>query len=326
MHYSFYIDYLIENKFMRMISNYYVSKKSKTYKLNITELDITRGKVHDPVLLKKYKKEYLERSLTEYNNSSIPIEIRRKLVDDLFHVKIDYYGALEYLNSVKNKMETNKYFKNLNSIDSINSGYMFFKFDEYGRFHTNFTILKKDIRKNYLTIDDEELTEIDIKNSQPFFFGVLLKQEIGDKLNEECIRYIEIVNNGLIYDELMDNFPDKILTRDSAKLVIYKVLFGSNGETKEPNIMFSKLYPTVYEYIKELKSMNKSYRELSHQLQKMESDFIFNVVIKQIMEKFPEIRVFTVHDSIIFPLKFKVEVETIFRTELNKLIQYNQTD
>ena len=46
-------------------------------------------------------------------------------------------------------------------------------FDDFGRFHTNYTILKKEIRNNYLTISNEMLIEIDVKNSQPLFFAVL---------------------------------------------------------------------------------------------------------------------------------------------------------
>ena len=67
--------------------------------------------------------------------------------------------------------------------------------------------------------------------------------------------------------------------------------------------------------------MKKNYKELSHELQKMESDFIFNNVIKEIYETYPEITLFTVHDSIIFPKSYKHKVDVIFNKHFQKLIK-----
>jgi len=167
--YNIYIDYLVKCGFMNLVSNYYVGRKAKTYKLNITDLDIIRHKATDNILLKKHKKEYLFRTFTAQQETPIPLELRKPLIDDLYHVNIDYKKSFKWLeNAKKNKtIELNKYFKNLSSIDGIESGHIFFKFDSYGRLHTNFTVLKKYIRNNYLTIDGESIEEIDVSNSQP---------------------------------------------------------------------------------------------------------------------------------------------------------------
>ena len=80
--------------------------------------------------------------------------------------------------------------------------------------------------------------------------------------------------------------------------------------------MFKKLYPKIYNFIKEYKSKNDSYKSLSHSLQRIESEFIYDIVIKEIIDKYPEIRLFTVHDSISFPTIYQKEVEKIFNYNL----------
>jgi len=308
---------------MKLISNYYVGKKAKTYKLNITDFNTIRHKAYDKILLKKHKKEYLFRTFTAKQESPIPLELRKQLIDDLYFVELDYEKSKKWLENAKKSkiIDFHKYNKNMSAIDGIECGHIFFKFDSYGRLHTNFTVLKKDIRQKYLTIDGELLSEIDISNSQPFFFAVYLKKELGEEnFNNEIKKYIDCVKNGLIYDEIFNAFPNIIKSRDAAKILMYKILFGNNSDNKQESKIFSSLYPTVYEYIKEFKTLSESYKDLSHQLQLLESNFIFNTVVQDIKNLNPNIKLFTIHDSIVYPSKYKNEVELIFNSHLKKLI------
>ena len=319
-YYNKYIKYLLDIKFMRLTSNYYVGKKAKSYTLNITSLDIIRYKVKDKFLLAKYKKNFIFDNFTTIQDSPINLDLRKALVDDLYHVELDYDRAKKYLKTIK-KEDLNKYLKNLSAIDGVKTGHIFFKFDAFGRLHTNFTVLKRFIRHNCLTIDNQVLTEIDIKNSQPLFFSILLKNEIGENnFNTEVKDFVDIVKNGLIYDKLLGKFPEKIKSRNQAKLLMYKVLFGRNNISNIENKLFQSLYPTIFDYINDMKEDAKSYKILSHKLQKLESEFIFNNVVSTIKEKFPHIKLFTVHDSIVFPEKYKEEVSIIFNSFLNNLI------
>jgi hypothetical protein len=318
--YNIYIDYLIEKEFISMVSNYFVGKKTKTYKVNnIEEKEIIRCKINDKIILKKHSKEFLMKNFINYNSSPIDVKLRYILVDDLYHVNIMYKEASEYLeNSYNNGLEKSKYLKNLNSIDSIERNNIFFKFDEYGRLHTNYTILKKEIRHNYLNIDGEDIEEIDIKNSQPFFFAQLLKNEIGiDNFNNECNRFLELVNNGLIYDDLCEKLSLK--DRDEAKKMMYRVLFGGNKDKCVENISFNKIYPTIFTYLIEIKDNDGHYSKMSHNLQRMESNFIFGKVVSNIKERYPYVKLFTVHDSICYPKIYSNEVKLIFNNELKKL-------
>jgi len=316
MYYNYYMDYLIENKFIEMVSDYYVGKKAKTYKINQLDLNnIKRVQIIDNILAKKNSKEYLMQTMTGYCNSPINLKLRKRLVDDLYHVQIDYDKAYSYLNDLKDKssIELNKYYKNLHSIDSIKSNYLFFKFDEYGRLHTNYTILKKEIRQRYLKINNDDVTEIDIGNSQPLFLALLVQDEL-DPSDPEISNYIWLAQQGLFYEYIISKFQK--LNRKDVKLLTYKVLFGHNGINSIENKIFENLFPKIYSYIIEYKSLNENYKSMSHILQKMESDFIFGKVCTEIYEKIPDINLITIHDSLIFPVKYEKEVKSIF--ERNK--------
>lgn len=319
--YNYYIQYLCENGFMNLVSKYYVGKKTNSYKIVSNHIyDVVRWKSFDKFLLKKTKNRY-ESSITETNKSSINPNIRKNLVDCITKIKIDYQGAMDFLNNLKNKnlIEESKYQKNIISIENINSNNIYFNFDDYGRFHTNFTILKKEIRNEFLTINNEILTEIDLKNSQPLFFAVLLKDELAE-INNDTQKYFDLVKNGLLYDDIIAN--SEINDRNEAKELIYKVLFGNNFRSnRKENKIFKKLYPSVYSYICEYKDLRDNYRELSHDLQRLESDFIFNKVVKEIFETYPEIILFTVHDSIIFPISYREKIEIIFNKHFRDLIR-----
>ena len=319
-YYNYYIDYLCNNGFMSLVSKYYVGKKTNSYKLETNNAyDVIRWKNTDKILLKKSKNRY-ETSITELNQSNISTNIRVKLIESLNKIDIDYNGAINFIKNLKNEdqIEESKYQRNLISIENIKDKNIYFNFDDYGRFHTNFTILKKEIRNEFLTINNEITAEIDINNSQPLFFAVLLKKSLPE-INGDTQKYFELVKEGLLYEDIMRNSK---LTRNEAKEMIYKVLFGDNKKgNKKINKIFKNLYPSVYEYILEFKEQKKNYKELSHQLQKMESEFIFNGIIKEIFETYPEIVLFTVHDSIIFPKSYESKIKIIYDKHFDNLIK-----
>ena len=102
--------------------------------------------------------------------------------------------------------------------------------------------------------------------------------------------------------------------------MMYKVLFGNNEDNKKENRIFKKLYPSVHEYILEFKTEKKNYKFLSHHLQRMESEFIYNNVVQEIIKKYPKMVFFTVHDSICFPKSYRDGVKEIFEKHLKKLL------
>ena len=321
--YNYYIKYLMDIGFITMVSDYYKNQKARTYSLSTKYLyNIIKCKVDDKVLLKKHSQDYLKKTFLSYNNSPIPLEIRKKLIDNLYKINIDVDGAISYLNNLKNKGEIcyDKYQKNLISVENLGIDNIFFKFDEHGRLHTNYTILKKQLRRDYITIDNSPTVEIDIKNSQPFFLILLMKDNLplSELIKPDVSRYIDLVKNGLIYEEIMEKC--KIKDRDEAKVLMYRVLFGKNGHNKKGNILFRETFPNVYKFIYEYKDKLKDYKLLSHNLQLIESDFIFNKVVNHLIKSYPDMIFYTIHDSIVVPVKYKNEAKKIFDFHLRSLL------
>ena len=320
-HYNYYIDFLCVNKFMSLVSKYYVGKKTNSYKIDSKSVyDIIRWKNYDKFLIKKNDNRK-KASITEMDKNTINLDVRDKLISSLSRIRIDCDGAIKYITDLKNDklLDDSKFYKNKISIENIDIDNIYYNFDDYGRFHTNFTILKKEVRNNFLTINNEMISEVDISNSQPLFFAVILKKELSH-INGDTKKYFDLVKSGLLYDDIIAN--SNIEKKKDAKELIYKVLFGDNVKAnKKVNNIFKKLYPSVYEYILEFKESRKNYKELSHELMKMESEFIFNNVVKEIYETYPEIVLFTVHDSIIFPKSYQERIKIIFDKHFKKLIQ-----
>lgn len=314
--YNYYMDYLIETKTILMVSNYRAGRNAKIYKISD---HILNGKIKryintDSTLLKKYKNKVSQVEEDGLKNSLIDADIKAMLVDDLFYTKIEFDKAIFYLDNLQHN-DTDIYNRNRYSVECVNDKHIFYHFDSYGRMHTNFTILKSFIRKNCLLINGEETHEIDIKNSQPLFLTKLI-QDSGTKWvnQEEFELFKNLTINGTYYNYIMDHLKTK--DRGMVKELTYKVLFGRNGVNSKADKIFSSLFPTIHYFIKLYKKEHGDYKVLAYELQKSESNLIFNKIIRQIMTLYPEINLVTVHDSIIIPKSYKDSVWAIFQTKL----------
>jgi hypothetical protein len=316
--YNYYMDFLIEKGVIILLSKHQKGKNSRIYAINEY---ILRGKIIrynncDKVLLKKYKNKIsqIEENDVDDKKSLIDNDIKIKLVDDLFSVQVEFDRSIFYLDALKQD-DTDVYNRNRYSVECINDKHIFYHFDNYGRMHTNFTILKSFIRKNCLLIDGEETSEIDIKNSQPLFLAKMI-QDIGSKWvkEEEFQLFKELTISGNYYQYVMNSIGSS--DRNNVKEMTYKVLFGRNGSNSKADKVFSNLFPTIHNFIKLYKKEHGDYRILAYDLQKAESNLIFNQIIRQIITLYPEIKVVTVHDSIIMQKKYRDCVWAIFQTKL----------
>jgi hypothetical protein len=314
--YNYYMDYLIEIKVISVVKKHMKGKNARIYKLvdDVLKGKITRYKNEDKVLVKKYRNAVSKIMFEDIRNNKILPEIKQKLVEDLYKVSIDYSRAIFYLDSTI--QDSDIYHKNKYSVECIENKHIFYHFDNYGRMHTNFTILKSFIRKNCLYIGGEETFEIDIKNSQPLFLTKLIENNdsnLVDQKEFELFKYL--TKNGIFYQYIIDN--TKIKEKNKVKDCIYKVLFGKNFKNKQDEL-FKELFPTIYEFIKIYKKNQGDYRVLAYNLQNLESEFIFNKVIKNIISFDPDIPIFTVHDSIISTIKHKEFITNTFNEIMSK--------
>ena len=313
--YNYYINYLLENNIIELVRNYKAGENARVYKLNesILKSTIKRYPNSDKVLLRKYKNNVsqIEQGI---KNNLIDNDIKLKLVDDLFSIDIDFYRSIFYLDNLKSD-DNDIYHKNRYSVECISDKHIFYHFDNYGRMHTNFTILKSFIRKNCLLIEGEETHEIDIKNSQPLFLTKIIIDSgtLWVKNDElELFKYLTI--NGLFYQYLMDHL--KISDKKKAKEITYKVLFGKNASNSKSDKIFKELFPTIHYFIKLYKKERGDYKILAYELQKAESNLIYNKIIREVVDIYPEVKLVTVHDSIIMSKKWRPHVENIFNKHI----------
>jgi hypothetical protein len=314
--YNYYIDYLVENKILEMISNYQAGRNARVYKLNdkVLKGKINRYRNSDNILLKKYRNNVSQIEEDGIDNKLIDDDIKVKLVDDLFYIDIQFDRSIFYLDNLKDN-DTDIYNRNKYSVECINDKHIFYHFDNYGRMHTNFTILKSFIRKNCLLIDGDETSEIDINNSQPLFLTKIISDSNSKWIKSdefELFKYLTI--NGKYYQYVMDYL--KTTNKSSVKEMTYKVLFGKNSSNSKADKVFSQLFPSIHHFIKLYKKEKGDYKILSYELQRAESNLIFNKIIREVMNSYPNIKLVTVHDSIIVPKKFKESIESIFKTKL----------
>ena len=315
-YYNYYMDFLIQKNILILIKEYFNGKNARIYKLNdnIFKEKINRYKNTDKIILKKYKTAVSFIEKTDISKNLIHPEIKKRLVSDLFSVKVEFEKAIFFLDETEQDDDT--YNRNKYSVECINDTHIFYHFDSYGRMHTNFTILKSFIRKNCLKIDNLNTIELDISNSQPLFLYNIIKNTPNniDKYEFDLFKYLVI--NGKLYDFINDNSPFE--TKKEAKQLTYRVLFGRNYNTKEDSY-FKMMFPTIYQFIKNWKKEKGDYRFLSYELQRLESDFIFNKVIKKLYSLDDEIKIITVHDSIIVNTKYKDIANIIFNKNISEL-------
>jgi hypothetical protein len=317
--YNYYIKYLLEIGTISLVFNYHKGNNSRIYKLKpiIFSSKVERYKNEDKILLKKYKSKITDSlDYGDKDTSLIDAKVKNKLIADLFHVEVDDLRSIFYLDSLKSKNFT-LYNRNVYSVESIKDNHIFYHFDIYGRMHTNFTILKSFIRKNCLLIDGEETCEIDIKNSQPLFLAKLIKDiETKWVKEDEYNLFYTLTSSGKYYDYILNN--SSLESKKDAKQATYKVLFGRNYKNSKADKIFSNLFPSIHHFIKLYKKDKGNYKTLAYGLQKSESNLIFNKIVKDIIEKYPEIRLITVHDSIIIPKRYRKQVSDIFNEKLKE--------
>ena len=314
--YHLYINYLVNNNYLILTKDYSVGKSSRIYSLNLKLLNgkIKRYINNDTILLKKYRSNLLDMVFDQ--NNIIEREVKEKLINDLYSVDIKMESVIYFLDRLEDN-DTNIYNKNMYSSESIKSGNIFYHFDRFGRMHTNFTTLKSFIRKNCLTIDGEETIEFDVKNSQPLFLCKLIDQTNTKWVDSDELDFFRSLTiNGKYYDYIVNRFGIK--DRKVAKTMTYEVLFGKNDFRNKSDKLFKSCFPTIYNFIKLYKKQYNDYRILSYHLQRSESNFIFNKVVKTINNLYPHIKIITVHDSIMVNRKYKQIVSDIFESKLTE--------
>jgi len=328
--YKRYIDYLIENDMIVITAPHQNGVSSTKYRLNMNLFEDNYFYFynrHKKVVNKKIEKDL--RSLTDPETSSIDLSVRHHLYKDLFKFEVDAFKAKYVLDTLleEEKINENKRKVNTQTYEAINERCLDFTFDKHGRFHSNYTRLKKEIRSTCLIVkyngSKEGTFEIDVKNSQPMLLLLLLKNNLTELNMEEYDTYKDHCKTGIVYDMMIRMYEmshkGKTINRKEAKEMFYHYLFGTS-KNAESRKMFKRMYPSIDRWLHKYK-IEHGYKSVARNLQRLESDLIYNNIINEIKLIDPNIPIITVHDSLIVPESKADLCSNIFNKHVDQIFE-----
>lgn len=209
------------------------------------------------------------------------------------------------------------------SATRIENGDLFYSIDNTsGRFHSNVTNMKKDLRP-HLRVKGQQLLNLDVKNSQPYLSTIILTnpgkastltnnrafamllQSLNVSHNEDVKKYIQLVVYGQLYEYLQKEFN---LSRDETKRQVLRILFARNRTPKNElnkkcRAIFREHFPTVHKIFSKVRGSEKgdkftSFKRFAILLQRIEAYLMLEIILKRISKELPGVIAITIHDSI----------------------------
>lgn len=348
--YKQYLDHMLEFGFIRTDMEYIPGVKSKGYLIsgkNDEDTTIYLIPIKSSVARKNRARDNKERiaknkatekkypHLTKWFNEKLKIDVRSAnlKLNELCPVQT---GGIRGTKKGEASRHT-KRVKSLYSINKLEHHNYYYNVDDFGgRFHSNLTNIKKELR-NYITYDGNRLINVDIKCSQPFFstllfnpafyeekseifsirdiptlcpllfgkyckygfssFVIMLGKTLQSTDKEKVKEFIKMVNSEDFYKRIFTKiYPDKTFDRPNAKLMILVYFFSKNRSKAKIRMDFKNALPEVHDLYASIKK--KNHRALSHILQRIESEIMIQRVVKRISIEKPELPIFTIHDSV----------------------------
>ena len=224
------------------------------------------------------------------------------------------------------------------------------------RLHSAITNMQKDYR-NFLKYDGQELTAIDISNSQPFLLCILFNPDFWDRDSDAYINighlpeniqklfrpslvseikkhiaatsvtefqeYIREASAGNLYEFMQSEINNPEIDRSRVKTMILITFFSDNRyisqKTEDAALKrrFRALFPKIYELIALCKRSRKN--RFACLLQSVESEIILHRCCRRIWDEGGhKIPVFTIHDSIATTAENVKFVRNIMDEELTR--------
>jgi hypothetical protein len=303
--YKDYIKYLLAEGIIETNNRYQIGKKSKGYRLGkkFRNVRFKHVEIADENINRKMK------VFKEYQVRGIKYPQHKYIYNCLTKVEIKEDEARYFIE--QNTTEAEKYNSYSYSIDLIAWKEFFFVVDSTaGRVHNNVTNLSSELRQ-FLRYENQELVEIDIRNSQPFLFNLLIQDYFNSVSNislsygnqslikypdmEDIGLYKRLTSNGKFYEYLMPYFP--AVNREEFKKKVFGRIFYNDEKKYEYAewLIFKDIFPNVARIITHYKKDN--YKNLAITLQKAEAEIMINRIVPRLAEK--KIFILTIHDSIL---------------------------
>jgi hypothetical protein len=186
--------------------------------------------------------------------------------------------------------------------------------DSASRVYTNISNLSSDLRRFLLYGKGrKQLVNLDIRNSQPYLFGILLAEHFaGRELPIDVKHYIELTAKGKLYEYMMNALCIDVRNRKSFKIKFFASLFFCTNHyaaRTQAGKYFKQAFPSVYKVIELYKGVN--YKNLAILMQRKEADVMLNVIQKQV--QMLGIWNISIHDSLIVFEEYSETVRNIMR-------------
>lgn len=201
--------------------------------------------------------------------------------------------------------------------------------DETSRVYTNITSLATELRQFLFHKSSKTLVNMDIRNSQPFFFVKLLKEFFqGQELPRDVRHYIELTSTGMFYDYIVNFVDPKCVSRTEFKGSFFASIFfceiDHTQNSKKAKLFASGAdilnettgevthyegFPNVLRAIQHYKSSLGSYEQLAIRMQRDEAAIMLGVVLKELHQR--SIWATTIHDSVVCLPQHQAAVQAI---------------
>ncbi len=252
-----------------------------------------------------------------YNSRLLPL---LELVHGEYSFGVDNTGYRLHTNLTRTMRELRKFIKFdgkiLHSVDIVNSQPFLARPLFNKSYFSRCNILSKIINPKLTTLISFPTMLVEI---------IERVKNLGDVQN-----YLKIVSNGTFYESFAELLIQNNLfegdvsdgsVRDDVKKITFATLYSPNQAIGyKPHVrIFSRVFPGVYEMIKKIKFGRKTHNAYSILLQRLEAELILQKVCKRINCAFPQIPIFTIHDSVITT----EEYVPIVRNFMKKIMKQN---
>ena len=332
-----YKKYLLNGEFLQCDNIAITGSKRYHYRINPNYLQGSQS-IEIPTSSELYKSIIHRQRLSRSHSHRLPPYLRRML-DFYLGLDMDYSGAKKYAESHPDEAKRHSYLTSIAMIEDKRFR-RFSRNKTNNRLDTNFTNLKSDFRRFLIG----DFVSIDLKNSQPFLISQLLGEifttittntippvyscsvlglDVVQWFGKQTFNYLSKIRqnvtfhgfgellkfqisciNGLFYEDFLERFSGKDITRDQIKMMMFAVLFSQNAVYKKysrfvPYKMekefFASIYPAIYNAIELLKQ--KDHTRIAILLQKLEAKVFIDILCPELVAN--GIIPLTIHDSII---------------------------
>lgn len=295
-----------QSKYTNYTYSLQFNNNNKYETITINNDNVKPNLANDTIVIKINKGSFLGKKIDKietekrikFKNQPEHIKILAKHIRE---IKFNYNEAMLFVNE-KFKIEDRekvkaKYNHRIGSILAIkNKSFRINRSSTSKRLYSNLTGMASELR--CYIVGAKNMVYLDLKNSQPVIFNILLDRDYIQPQNhtsetlEEIIQYKKETLNGNWYEYLSQKFNK---TRDEAKDIWMKIAYSDIGHYIDKKKIFADYFPNLYRIIEGYKVENNS--DLPVTLQMLEAEIFIDEICKKIIKE--GIIPYTIHDGLI---------------------------